>query len=132
MTFIGYRARRLALALLVAAAPAVLAAARPMHLSLAKSSPADGSTVTSVPELRLWFSDAPMDMGANTVGIRIVGPDGKLIAAGNAARDPKDAKVYSLKFPRALDPRAYSVEWQAMAPDGDMARGRFGFTVAAP
>ena len=124
-------ARLSAILAVAVAVPVLLAASRPVHLELSKSAPADKSTVDAVSEVRLWFSEAPMDMGARTVSLRIVGTDGKVIATGDAVRDPKDAKVYSLALPRGLAPAAYTIEWQTMAPDGDVARGRFGFTVAA-
>ena len=123
--------RLLALLALVAAGPVLVAGSKPAHLELLKSSPTNGATVESVPEIRLWFSDTPMNMGAKTVVIRILDAGGKTISTGSGVRDPKDPKVYSLALPRALEPRAYKVGWETMANDGDVVKGEFGFTVAA-
>ena len=118
--------RGLALAL-----PILAAASRPAHLALSKSDPADGATVHALSEIRLWFSAEPMDMGASSVTVRILGADGKVLATGNGVRDPQDAKVYAVALPRGLPPSSYKIAWQTMAMDGDVARGEFGFTVAA-
>jgi copper resistance protein C len=123
--------RLLALLALVAAGPVLVAGSRPAHLELLKSSPANGATVASVSEIRLWFSAAPMAMGPSTTTIRVLGADGKAVASGNGVKDAKDPKVYSLTLPRGLEPRAYKVAWQTMADDGDVVKGEFGFTVAA-
>ena len=117
--------------LALAVAPALLAAARPVHLELLKSSPTSGATVQAVPEIRLWFSAAPMAMGPSTVTVRVTSPDGRTVASGNGVKDAKDPKVYSLALPRTLEPRAYKVAWQTMADDGDVVKGEFGFTVGA-
>ena len=129
-------ARMRAVLAVALAAPLLVAASRPPHLELAKSAPADGSTVHAVSEIRLWFNEAPMDMGPSSVSIRILGADEKVIATGSALRDAKDAKVYALALPRGLAPARYTVAWQAMAaddhrPEAPFIRGQFGFTVAA-
>lgn len=137
--------RSVALAALVAAAPALrpafgpapaaahrdFAAVPAQHLTLSKSNPADGATVASVSEIRLWFSAPPMDMGAGSVELRILDADGKVVATGNPVRDKKDAKVYALALPRGLEPKSYRIAWETMAADGDAAKGEFRFTVRA-
>jgi methionine-rich copper-binding protein CopC len=124
---------RLAAAVLMAlAVPVLTAAARLPHLELARTLPANGATVDSVPEIRLWFKEPPMEMGAKSVTLRILSSEGKVIATGNAARDPKDRKIYGIKLQRGLPRGSYTVGWQAMAPDGDAVRGEFAFTVTSP
>ena len=123
-------ARRVALFALIAG-PVLVAAARPAHLELEKSSPADGATVSSISEIRLTFTDTPMNMGAKTVSIRILGADGRTLSTGSAVKDPNNARVYSLALPRGLEPQAYRVAWETMANDGDVVKGEFRFTVAA-
>jgi methionine-rich copper-binding protein CopC len=124
--------RRCAAALLLATmAPVLLAGARLPHLELERTLPAHGSSVETVPEIRLWFKEPPMQMGAKEVTLRIFGADGKVMASGNAARDPKDRKIYSVKLPRGLPPGAYTVAWQTMAQDGDEVRGEFSFSVTS-
>ena len=123
--------RILALVTLLATVSVLAAAVRPVHLELSKSSPADGTTVQSVSEIRLWFSDAPMAMGARTVELKLLDEAGKTVSSGNPARDPKDPKVYALALPSGLEPRVYTAAWQTMASDGDVVKGQFRFTVAA-
>jgi methionine-rich copper-binding protein CopC len=125
------KTRLLALLALVAAAPILGGSSEPMHLELQKSAPVDGSTVQAVSEIRLWFSAAPMNMGEQSVVIRIQDAAGKVLSTGNGVRDPKDPKIYSLALPRGLQPRAYKIAWETMADDGDAVKGQFGFTVAA-
>ena len=122
--------RTLVLLAVLTTAPVLLAARLP-HLELDHTAPAHGSTVDSVAEIRLWFKEPPMEMGAKSVTLRIVGGDGKVMGSGNAVRDPKDRKVYSIKLPRGLTPGAYTIGWEAMAPDGDAVRGEFSFSVAS-
>jgi methionine-rich copper-binding protein CopC len=118
-------------AALLVAAGMLLSAFRPPHLALSKSSPADGSTVAAVSEIRLWFSAAPMEMGPTTVELKLLDAGGRTLSTGHPTKDAKDPKVYSLAFPRGLEPRAYTVAWQTMADDGDVVKGQFRFTVAA-
>ena len=122
------RPLRLAAVTLVLAAASFAAVPRP-HLELARSDPADGSTVSSVSEIRLWFAERPMRMGASTVEIRILDTEGKVLATGHPVADKKDPKLYVLPLPRGLEPRAYRITWQAMAADGDPAKGEIKFTV---
>jgi methionine-rich copper-binding protein CopC len=121
----------LALLALLAAGPVLLGGSTPAHLELQKSAPTDGATVESISEIRLWFTDAPMNMGPRTVVIRVLDASGKTLSTGNGVKDSKDPRVYSLALPRGLEPRAYKVGWETMASDGDAVKGQFGFTVAA-
>jgi methionine-rich copper-binding protein CopC len=123
--------RLLALVTVLAAGPLLTAAVRPAHLQLAKSTPADGSTITAVSEIRLWFTAPPMAMGPNTVELRILDGAGKTLTTGSGVKDSKDDKVYSLALPRGLRAGAYALAWQTMALDGDVVKGQFRFTVAA-
>jgi len=124
------RARLALAAALLAAAPALLAA-RPAQLTLSRSTPADKSTVGSVSEIRLWFSEAPMEMGPSSVTIRVLDADREVVPAGPVARDRTDNKVFSLGLPEGLGPGRYTVAWRTMANDGATVQGEFGFTVAA-
>ena len=91
-TLAGLRARLAVVLGLALVLPVLAAASRPAHLALLKSDPADGTTVHALSEIRLWFSAEPMDMGASSVTVRILGADGKVLATGNAVRDPQDAR----------------------------------------
>lgn len=122
--------RALVVAVLLSAAPGQ-AHVRPLQLALTKSEPASGATVQAVPEIRLWFSEAPMEMGPSTVTVRVLDAAGTVAASGNAVQDRDDLVVFSLALADGLPPGAYSAAWSTMAEDGETVRGEISFTVAA-
>ena len=132
LTLSSTRARLLTCAALLMAAPALIAAMRPLHFALERSAPADKAVVTSISEIRLWFTEEPMDMGQSTVSVRLLDADKELVPTGNAVLDPQDAKVYSLALPSGLAPQTYTVAWRGMGDDGHVVRGEFTFTVGTP
>lgn len=112
----------------VAVANAVPADASPLHFGLAKSAPADKSTVHALTEVRLWFTEAPQE---GTVSIRIVGPDEAPVPTTDPVRDPEDAKAFAVGLSGAAAAGAYTVSWRGMGSDGHVVRGELGFTVMA-
>ena len=124
-------ARGLAVALILLAAPGL---ASPVHaqLTLMKSEPAEGATVQSVSEIRLFFNEEPMAMGPSTVTVRIVDASGTPAARGNAAQSKEDFRVFALPLADGLEPGAYTAMWGTMSEDGENVRGQISFTVGAP
>lgn len=112
----------------VAVAHAVPADASPLHFGLAKSAPADKSTVHALTEVRLWFTEAPQE---GTVSIRIAGPDGARVPTADPVRDPEDAKAFGVELDGPAAAGAYTVSWRGMGSDGHVVRGELGFTVMA-
>ena len=123
----------LAAALVAAALPSLAAArheaAPTLHLALEKSAPAADEVVTSPPEIRLWFTQAPQ-RGVTT--IRAADPTGGAVALGDVQEDRADPKVISAPVRGVLAPGRYTVEWRTMAADGHVVGGEFAFAVRAP
>ena len=105
-----------------------MAAASLLHFDLAKSSPIDEATVHMVPEVTLWFTEAPSD---GSVSIRLIDSAGEPIEGLTAAVDEEDGRIFHLPTPDGLAPGAYTVTWRGMGGDGHVVRGDFGFTVAS-
>lgn len=104
---------------------------RPLQLTLSRSAPEDQATVESAPEIRLWFSEAPMEMGPSTVSIRVLDESGATETTGDGLPDPQDGSVFSLALVDPLGPGTHTVAWYTMAEDGVDVEGRFSFTIAA-
>lgn len=126
-----------ALALLVAgpapaATPAALAAPRSagtgaFHLELERSSPAADEMVAGSPDrITLWFSQAPEMAGTS---IHVVPEGAAPLDLGDPKADPEDPAVVHLALATPLAPGEYRVVWRAMARDGHVVRGDFGFMV---
>lgn len=127
------RVRPLAAAL--AAVAALLAALLPAlpalaHDELAASSPASGSTVTSVPRaVTLTFDEPVLDYADSTVLV-VTGPDGaKRHFETTCARI--DGKVVSAPVALGTSGR-YTVAWRVVADDGHPVAGTFAFTLQRP
>lgn len=103
------------------------AAVAPFHFDLAKSSPADEATVHMLPEVTLWFTEAPSE---GSVSVRLIDPAGEPIEDLTALPDEDDGKIFHMVTPDALAAGAYKVSWRGMGPDGHVVRGEFGFTLA--
>ncbi|WP_148076649.1 copper resistance CopC family protein [Cellulomonas sp. PhB150] len=111
----------LLLALGVVAAPAAQA-----HDELVSVDPADGSTVTAVPDhVTLTFEDPAVALG--TV-IEVKGPDGSVVSTGDA--ELVDNTV-SQAIGGDLPAGAYTVAWRVTSQDGHAVSGTFGFTAEA-
>jgi len=100
----------------------------PLHFGLARSAPADKSTVHALAEVRLWFTEAPQD---GSVSIRVVGPDGALVPTADPVRDPEDATSFGVRLSGPAAAGAYTVSWRGMGSDGHVVRGELGFRVMA-
>lgn len=118
----------LAIATLLAAPFVAVEAARSVHFGLARSVPAADATVHQVPEVRLWFSEAPAD---GSVSVRLLDGAGGLVGTSDATRDAEDAKAFVVRPRTPPGPGAYKVAWRGMGADGHVVRGEFSFTVAA-
>ena len=119
---IGFLA--LAVALAVGAVPDGSAA---RHFGLSKSAPAADASVTSLDEVRLWFTEEP---GENSVAIRLVDGAGNALETGEVTTDAEDNRVFSVSFDDYLADGTYTVAWRGIGDDGHVARGDFEFSVA--
>jgi methionine-rich copper-binding protein CopC len=108
--------------------PGLDARAAEFHITLDKSVPADGETVTGdVREIRLFLSGAPLMRGAS---VRIVTSGRQLMRSSPPAADPADPKQIFVQVDPPLPPGAYVVQWRCIADDGHVMRGDFTFEVA--
>jgi copper resistance protein C len=97
------------------------------HAEFVSSIPADKSTVSGTPaEIVLTFSD---HLDPKKSSIILLDSSSSQVAKGGV--DPADDKVMRLT-PPTLQPGAYEIDWTSVALDGDLLRGKVGFTVTAP
>jgi methionine-rich copper-binding protein CopC len=97
------------------------------HITMEKSEPADGSTVASVSEIRLFFTGAPLMRGAS---VRVVTTGRQLMRSSPPAPDAEDPKQLFVTIDPPLPPGSYVVQWRCIADDGHVMRGDFRFDVA--
>ena len=96
------------------------------HITLEKSEPEDGSKVGSVPEIRLFFTGAPLMRGAS---VRVVTSARQLMRSSPPAPDPEDPKQVFVTIDPPLPPGTYVVQWRCIADDGHVMRGDLTFEV---
>ena len=105
----------------------VATASSGLHFALVRSSPEADASVSSLDEVRLWFSQVPQE---GSVSVRLVGPAGEAVETGDLASDPEDGKVVFVPVETTLPGGAYTVAWRGIGDDGHVVRGDFAFTVA--
>jgi len=100
----------------------------PVHITMERSEPADGSKVPAVTEIRLFFTGAPLMRGAS---VRVVTSGRQLMRSTPPAPDAEDPKQVFVNMEPPLAPGHYVVQWRCIADDGHVMRGDFTFEVAA-
>ena len=111
--------RQTLLGLAVAIAPMVAAA----HSKSEATTPADGATVTEVPELSMRFDD-PMRI----ISVTLSATDDDIEIERETGKDP--ATEFRAVPLEELAPGSYRFDWRGMASDGHPMQGSFSFTVA--
>ena len=106
------------LGLAVALAPTLAFA----HSKSETTTPADGATVTEVPELSMRFDD-PMRI----ISVTLTSPDGDVEIERETGMDP--ATEFRALPMEELAPGSYRFDWRGMASDGHPMQGSFSFTV---
>jgi methionine-rich copper-binding protein CopC len=96
------------------------------HADLKASTPAAGSSVADLKEIRLGFSEgvSPKFSGAD-----LKDEAGKAVAVGPASIDPKNKKELIVPVSAKLAPGTYTVEWHAVSDDSHRVKGQFSFKV---
>lgn len=97
-----------------------------IHFALSKSAPVADTSVETVTEIRLWFTEAPSE---GTTSIRLLDADEEPIHTMDIQQDQEDERVFSVATHGALPPGSYSVSWRGMGADGHVVRETFAFTV---
>lgn len=98
------------------------------HDGLTASTPAADSTVSSVEEVRLVFSDELLDLGASSrsFGINVTDSDGAFYQTACVTLDGNEVSA-----PAALgDPGTYTVTWQVISSDAHVTSDSYDFTYA--
>ncbi len=93
------------------------------HSKSEATTPADGATVTEVPELSMRFDD-PMRI----ISVTLTSPDGDVKIERETGMDP--ATEFRAMPLEELAPGSYRFDWRGMASDGHPMQGSFSFTVA--
>jgi methionine-rich copper-binding protein CopC len=101
-------------------------AANDVHFALSKSMPEAESSIESPGEIRLWFTESPVD---NTTSIRVVNAAGELMEAADVMQDADDGRIFSVAIERWLAVGPYTVAWRAIGQDGHVVREEFTFSV---
>ena len=118
MTQISAAAAALAVLLVPGAAAA--------HAALRAAEPPAGSALATAPaQIRLHFNEA---LEPAFTAVKLVGPDGKEIAVGQARVDATDPSKVVLPLP-PLAPGTYKARWSTMGHDGHRMKGELGFSV---
>lgn len=118
-------ARRLAIAL-VAAAAWVAAAPATAHAFLDHADPRVGSTVPESPRsVRLWFTQALEPAFSR---VHVVDASGKTVDAGDAHVDTTDTTLLTVTVP-ALVPGTYRVQWRVVSVDTHVTEGDYTFQI---
>lgn len=100
------------------------------HADYERSEPGSGAVVAEAPDrVVIWFTQELFRrQGENW--IRVFGPDGEPVHAGEAFIDDDDRAHMWVKLEGDLPAGAYRVEWRTLsAEDGDTEEGSFSFTV---
>lgn len=95
------------------------------HDDLLETSPADGSTVETVPrEVVLRFTGDLLDFSQDVI---VTTPDGEQLTGLDVSVEGAQAVAV---LPDGLGPGAYTVAWRVVSNDGHPVQGKFGFVVA--
>lgn len=100
------------------------------HAEYRRSEPAAGAIISAPPaRIDIWFTQELFRrQGENR--LRILGPDGQALPAGEPQIDDDDRTHLWVSLPADLGPGLYTVEWRTLsAEDGDTDEGLFTFTL---
>lgn len=93
------------------------------HSKSETTTPADGATVTEVPELSMQFDDL-----MRIISVTLSSTDGDVEIERETGMDP--ATEFRAIPSEDLAPGNYRFDWRGMAADGHPMQGSFSFTVA--
>ena len=97
------------------------------HLAVARTMPANGSTVTDAPaRVRIWFTQQP---SPRVSLLEMKGPAGD-VPLGEIAIDRQERSV-AAAVNGTLAPGRYVVTWRTAGDDGHVMRGTFAFSLEA-
>lgn len=103
------------------------------HAKLARSDPARGSTVTTIPKVvRLWFQLGGEELDPRRSAVTVLDARGRRVDDGKGGVDLNDLdRTSMIARLKPTGPGTYTVRWKAVSsPDGSVAQGSFRFMVA--
>lgn len=97
------------------------------HATLVGTDPAEGSVLTSVPDVVTFTFDEPVSLpGADAV--QVFDATGEPVESDSSSRD----EVVTTDLPDTLDDGSYVIVWRAISADGHPIAGSLTFAVGAP
>ncbi len=118
-TFVPWKLRVRALALVVLLAPAALPAQAQAHASLLRTDPAAGTVVARAPGRIVLHFDEPVE----DAGTRAVASSGASVMSGRAHAAPGDPRALIVPLRPGLGRGDYTVRWKVVSSDGHIVSG---------
>jgi hypothetical protein len=91
-----------------------------------KATPAAGSKVGSVTEVRLEFNET---VDPRFSGLTLTAPHGVHVELGEPEVESGDPRVLVVPITNVLEPGPYTVSWRVVSFDSHSTQGEFGFAV---
>jgi copper resistance protein C len=91
-----------------------------------KATPAAGSKVGSVTEVRLEFNES---VDARFSGLTLTAPHGINVELGQPEVESGDPRVLVVPIANVLEPGPYTVYWRVVSFDNQSTQGEFSFAV---
>ena len=91
-----------------------------------KATPAAGSKVGSVPEVRLEFNES---VDPRFSGLTLTAPHGVNVELGEPEVESGDPRVLVVPITNVLEPGSYTVHWDVASFDNHSTQGKFSFAV---
>jgi copper resistance protein C len=91
-----------------------------------KATPAAGSKVGSVTEIRLEFNES---VDPRYSGLTLTAPHGANVALGEPEVESGDPRVLVVPIANVFEPGPYTVYWRVVSFDNPSTQGEFSFAV---
>jgi copper transport protein len=96
------------------------------HATLVSTDPAEGSVLTSAPDVVTFTFDEPVSLPGQAV--QVFDATGEPVDSDSSSRD----EVITTDLPESLDDGSYVIVWRAISADGHPIAGSLTFAIGAP